>query len=172
LSRNRSIAILLVCLTLLAFALRLYRLDYQPLWGDESFSIQFSAHEVGWLIPSIAHVEPNPPLYYLLLHYWMDLLGHTEFVTRFLSLLFGVLSVPLIYQLGRSAGQPKVGALAALLLAINPFQVWHAQDVPNYTLWPALSLAALAFLWRALRDPEARYWAGYSGMTVLSLYAH
>jgi 4-amino-4-deoxy-L-arabinose transferase-like glycosyltransferase len=173
LSRNKCTAILIICLTLLAFALRLYRLDYQPLRGDESFSIQFSAHELEWLIPSIAHVEPNPPLYYLPLHYSMDLLGQSEFITRFLSLLFGVLSVPLIYQLGRSSGKPRVGALAALLCAINPFQVWHAQDVRNYTVWPALSMAALVFLLRALRDPtKAKCWAGYTGMTLLSLYTH
>jgi mannosyltransferase len=169
---NRSTAVLVLSLTLLAFALRLYRLDYQPLRGDESFSIQFSAHELQWLIPSIAHVEPNPPLYYLLLHGWMKSLGQTEFVTRFLSLLFGVVSVPLIYQLGTAMARPKVGALAALLLAINPFQVWHAQDVRNYTVWPAFSIASLAFLLRSLQDARARHWAGYAGMTLLSLYTH
>ncbi len=163
---------LILSLTILAFALRLYRLDYQPLRGDESFSIQFSAHELEWLVPSIAHVEPNPPLYYLLLHGWMKSLGQSEFVTRFLSLLFGVVSVPLVYQLGRSMGRPKVGALAALLLAINPFQVWHAQDVRNYTVWPALSIAALVFLMRSLQDAKRRHWAGYAAMTLLSLYTH
>jgi mannosyltransferase len=172
LSRDRSATVLVLSLTILAFALRLYRIDYQPLRGDESFSIQFSAHELEWLVPSIAHVEPNPPLYYLLLHGWMKSLGQTEFVARFLSLLFGVVSVPLIYQLGRSMGRPRVGALAALLLAINPFQVWHAQDVRNYTLWPALSIAALFLLLRSLQDGKARYWAGYTGMTLLSLYTH
>jgi 4-amino-4-deoxy-L-arabinose transferase-like glycosyltransferase len=171
-TRIRSYIALLLSLTALAFVLRLYRLDYQPLRGDESFSIQFSAHELEWLVPSIAHVEPNPPLYYLLLHGWMKSLGQTEFVTRFLSLAFGVVSVPLIYQLGRAMGRPRVGALAALLLAINPFQVWHAQDVRNYTIWPALSIASLVFLLRSLREGKASHWAGYAGMALLSLYTH
>jgi hypothetical protein len=38
--------------------------------------------------------------------------------------------------------------IAAALIAINPYQVWHSQDVRNYTMWPALSLASLFFFWR------------------------
>ncbi|MDH4209108.1 MAG: glycosyltransferase family 39 protein, partial [Anaerolineae bacterium] len=167
-----SLRALILIFVMLAFGLRIYRLDYQPLRGDESFSIQFSAHALDWLFPNIANIEPNPPLYYLLLHYWMALLGQSEFVTRFLSLLFGVVSVPLIYQLGRSMRQPKIGLLAALLMAINPFQIWHAQDVRNYTVWPALSMASLAFLLPALRHGKPKHWLGYTAMALLSVYTH
>ena len=170
--RPYSLPGIIFLLVLVAFALRLYRLDYQPLRGDESFTIQFSGHSLSWLLPNIASVEPNPPLYYFLLHYWMQVLGQSEFVTRFVSLLFGVLSVPLIYLLGKSLGHPAVGALSALLMAINPFQIWHAQDVRNYTLWPALSIAGLVFLLHALQEGKIRYWAGYAGMTLLTLYTH
>ena len=170
--KRNSLPAIILLLTLLAFALRLYRLDYQPLRGDESFTIQFSAHSLNWLLPSIANVEPNPPLYYFVLHYWMQALGQSEFITRFLSLVFGALSVPLIYLLGKSLGQPATGVLAAFLMAINPFQIWHAQDVRNYTIWPALSMAGLIFLLYALREGKIRYWVGYAGMTLLSLYTH
>jgi len=100
----------------------------------------------------------------------MQVAGQSEFTTRFLSLFFGVLTVPLIYLLGRSLGRPAAGVLAAFLMAINPFQVWHAQDVRNYTVWLALSMAALALLLRAVQEQRSRYWAGYAGMTLLSLY--
>lgn len=170
--RLLSLPLLLLVFTLVAFGLRAYRLDHQPLRGDESFTIQFSAHGLDWLLPNIANVEPNPPLYYLLLHYWMEVLGQSEFVTRYLSLIFGVVSVAVIFQLGRAMKRPKVGALAALLLAINPFQVWHSQDVRNYTLWPVLSMAGLCFLLVALREGKTKYWLGYTALTLLSLYAH
>jgi 4-amino-4-deoxy-L-arabinose transferase-like glycosyltransferase len=172
LRRLVSLPLVLLLLTLLAFGLRVYGLDYQPLRGDESFSIQFSAHELDWLFPNIANIEPNPPLYYLLLHYWMAVLGQSEFATRFLSLLFGVISVPIIYQLARSMGRPNVGILASTLVAINPFQVWHAQDVRNYTVWPALSMASLVFLLLALREGRLKYWVGYVGLALLSVYTH
>ena len=168
--RDLKPAIVLL-LTLLAFALRLCRLDSQPLRGDESFGIQFAAHSWSWLLSNMVRLEPLPPLYYSLLHWWMQALGQSEFVTRFFSLVFGVSAVPLIYALGKSLGRPAVGALAAFLMAINPFQIWHAQDVRNYTAWAALSMAALVFLLRALQEERLRYWASYAGMALLSLYS-
>ncbi|MGB3905269.1 MAG: glycosyltransferase family 39 protein [Anaerolineae bacterium] len=169
-TRRRFLPGIVLLLVLVAFALRLYKLDYQPLRGDESFGIQFAAHSWSWLLSNMAWLEPLPPLYYSFLHCWMQVAGQSEFTTRFLSLLFGVLTVPLIYLLGRSLGRPRAGVLAAFLMAINPFQVWHAQDVRNYTVWLALSMAALAFLLRAVREQRARYWAGYAGVTLLGLY--
>jgi mannosyltransferase len=170
LTRRRLLPGIVLLLVLVAFALRLYRLDYQPLRGDESFGIQFAAHPWSWLLSNMAQLEPLPPLYYSLLHSWMQVTGQSEFTTRFLSLLFGVLAVPLIYLLGKALGRPTAGMLAAFLVAINPFQVWHAQDVRNYTLWLALSMAALVLLLQAVREQRAQYWAGYAGMTLLSLY--
>ena len=169
-TRRRFLPGIVLLLVLVAFALRLYRLDYQPLRGDESFGIQFAAHSWSWLLSNMAWLEPLPPLYYSFLHCWMQVAGQSEFTTRFLSLFFGVLTVPLIYLLGRSLGRPAAGVLAAFLMAINPFQVWHAQDVRNYTVWLALSMAALALLLRAVQEQRSRYWAGYAGMTLLSLY--
>jgi mannosyltransferase len=172
LTRRRLLPGIVLVLVLVAFGLRLYRLDSQPLRGDESFTIQFSSHPLSWLVPAIANIEPNPPLYYFLLHYWMAILGQSEFVTRYLSLLFGVLCVPLAYLLGQTLGWTWAGALAAFFVAINPFQVWHAQDVRNYTVWPALSMGALIFLVHALQKDRIRYWAGYAVMALLSLYTH
>lgn len=161
---------IVLLLTLLAFSVRLYGLDYSPLRGDESFGIQFASHSFRWLVSNMAWLEPLPPLYYSLLHFWMQALGQSEFTSRFFSLLFGVSSVPLIYLLGKSLGGHMVGVLAAFLAAINPFQIWHAQDVRNYTIWSALSLAALVFLLRALEHERLCHWVGYALTTLLSLY--
>ena len=163
---------LVLLLTLLGFALRVSLLDYHPLRGDESFGIQFAAHSWRWLLSYMSQLEPLPPLYYPLLHFWMQIAGQGEFAARFLSLLFGVSCIPLTYLLGKLLGSSTVGAFSAFLMAISPFQVWHAQDVRNYTVWVALSLAAIVSLLRALQHNRWRYWAGYAGMTLLSLHSH
>ena len=65
-----------------------------------------------------------------------------------------------------------VGLLAAFLLAANPFQVWHAQDVRNYTVWPALSMASLGLLHLALLSGRAKHWLGYAVLALSSAYLH
>ncbi|MBI5650631.1 MAG: hypothetical protein HZC40_09345 [Chloroflexi bacterium] len=146
---------LIICaLMFIAFALRVFQLDAVALRGDESFTVIFVQRTWDGLWRGIRFIEPNPPLYYLALRAWVALAGASEFATRYFSVWFGVLCVPLMYRLAnviasRGAARNDTGALiAAALIAINPYQIWHSQDVRNYTLWPALSLLTLIFFWR------------------------
>lgn len=145
---------LLLLLLLAAFALRVYRLDYFSLRGDESFTVLFVLKPFAQMWNEILTVEPNPPLLYLALRGWIGLAGASEFATRYFSVFFGVLCVALIYRLAREIfrprGQAVIAFIAAAILAINPYQIWHSQDVRNYTMWPALSLVALIFFWQWL----------------------
>ncbi|HSR32610.1 MAG TPA: glycosyltransferase family 39 protein [Anaerolineae bacterium] len=168
---------LIVALVLLAFLLRVYRLDHMSLRGDESFTVIYSGKPLAELWAVIRDIEPNPPLYYFALRGAMVLFGQADFATRFLSALFGVLAVPLIYQLARILIRERrtgemVGLLAALMLAINPYQIWHGQDVRNYTVWPTLSLASLWFMLRALKENRRSLWLGYVVTALASLYTH
>ncbi|MBI5304961.1 MAG: hypothetical protein HY868_22710 [Chloroflexi bacterium] len=156
---------LVILITLVAFILRVYRLDFVSLRGDESFTVIFVQRTWEGLWRGIRFIEPNPPLYYLLLRAWVAVAGASEFATRYFSVFFGVLCVPLLYRLvcemftlfpsrllstqnGNNGNWRSVALFAAMLIAINPYQIWHSQDVRNYTLWPSLSLAALIFFWR------------------------
>jgi 4-amino-4-deoxy-L-arabinose transferase-like glycosyltransferase len=155
--RSIRTCVLLLAIVLAAFALRVYRLDYASLRGDESFTVLFVQKPFAQMWNEILTVEPNPPLLYLLLRGWVLLAGAGEFATRYFSVFWGVLCVPLIYRLARELFIPSPvirgrgrggGLIAAFLIAINPYQIWHSQDVRNYTLWPALSLLALVFFWQ------------------------
>lgn len=164
-------------LALLALALRVYRLDFVSLRGDEAFTVIFVQRTWEGLWKGISTVEPNPPLLYLALRAWVALAGAGEFATRYFSVFFGVLCVPLTYRLARELFSRRVGALAAFLVAINPYQVWHSQDVRNYTMWPALSLLALVFFWqwwkREERNslPPAPQGKARNAVVLLILYA-
>lgn len=167
---------------LVAFALRVYRLDAVSLRGDEAFTVVFVQRTWEGLWRGISTIEPNPPLMYLALRVWIALVGDSEFVTRYFSVFFGVLCVPLLYRLARTMWATRDARLIALwasvLIAINPYQIWHSQDVRNYTMWPCLSLLALAFLWEWLRleirdsSSVLRPLSLYVLATLLSLYTH
>lgn len=140
---------IVLLLVLVAFALRIYQLDFFSLRGDESFTVLFVQKPLAQMWRETLTVEPNPPLLYFALRAWVALAGAGEFATRYLSLAFGVLCVPLLYRLTREMRFPRSAAIVAtFLIAINPYQIWHSQDVRNYTLWPLFSLAALLFFWK------------------------
>ncbi|MGB8645089.1 MAG: glycosyltransferase family 39 protein, partial [Anaerolineae bacterium] len=137
-----------------AFALRLNLLDHVSLRGDESFTVLFVENPFAEMWQGILTIEPNPPLLYLLLRGWISVAGAGEFATRYFSVFWGVLCVALLYRFAReffrlsNAPRERIALAAALLIAINPYQIWHSQDVRNYTMWPALSLLALLFFWQ------------------------
>src|SRR5512137_870236 len=93
--RLRRSAWFLILLTLAAFAMRAFRIDFQSFWYDEAFSVYLSHFSLADITARTA-ADIQPPLYYYLLHFWTTLAGDTEFAVRFLSLIFGVLTIPLM----------------------------------------------------------------------------
>ncbi len=163
------------------FALRLVHLGADSLWYDETVSVFLARSDLAELTRHTA-ADIHPPLYYYLLHFWGGLAGWSEFAVAFLSLWFGVLLIALVYRVARDVaaslparegGRPlPYSALAALLVALSPYNVWYSQEVRMYTLGAALGLASTYLLWRLLRSARVSLpgWAAYVLVTVLGLY--
>ena len=120
----------LLWLFLLALAVRLIGLTYHSLWFDEVVSTVWAAKPAGeiWRAGLSFVQDKHPPLYYLLLHGWTRLLGESDVSVRLLGVLIGALAVLPTYGIGRRLGGDRAGALAALLLALNPFLIWYSQE--------------------------------------------
>lgn len=131
-------------LVLLAMALRVPRLDFQPLWWDEGYSIWFANQPVTEILRLTA-LDIHPPLYYILLGGWSQWFGLSPAALRLFSVLVGVLAIPLIYVVGRRLAGWRSGMLAAILLAISPLHIFYSQEVRMYGLAVTWSLLALGF---------------------------
>jgi 4-amino-4-deoxy-L-arabinose transferase-like glycosyltransferase len=135
----------LAAATLVAAALRLFRLGHQSLWVDETFTWA-SAGGGGSLSLRDLLENVHGPLYSLALHAWMRIAGESEWALRFPSALAGILTVPAMAWLAWRWLGREVAAPAAWLAAGSPFLLWYAQETRNYAwlmLWTAASLAAL-----------------------------
>src|SRR5436305_5997910 len=82
----------LLVLTLLSAFLRTRQISGQ-FWMDEALSVGISSHSL-LHIPTVLRHDGSPPFYYLLLHVWMSAFGSSESTTHSLSVLFGVLTIP------------------------------------------------------------------------------
>jgi mannosyltransferase len=167
---NRTIVWPVAAATLAAFALRV-GLAHGDLWGDEAASTMLSLRPLGEMLRTLASAEPHPPLFPLLLKAWIRLAGTEEVALRFPSIAAGTLAVPVAAALGRDLG-PRVGATAALLVAISPFLLWYTTEARMYGL--AALGAALSFFWflRLLRRPSLASVVGYGLTTGLALLTH
>ncbi len=161
-------------LVLVGFGLRMFRLGFQELRGDEAFSYLVSRQPFVQIIPELLRMgEATPPLNYLMMHIGMRLSGTSELVLRFLSLLPGVLFLPVMFQLGRQIKNDRLGLLLIGLAAASSSLVWMSQDARNqYTLAILFSALATLFLAKAVQRPRFRTWAAYAVSCALTVYGH
>lgn len=145
-------------------ALRLYTVS--ELWLDEALSVNIAALPLSE-IPDALRRDGAPPLYYVLLHGWMQVFGDGNFAVRALSALFGVLALPLAWIAGRRlAGRP--GAVASLLIvATSPFAMRYSTETRMYALVQLLVLAGYVLVHKALSEERPRL-ATLAGIAVVS----
>lgn len=161
----------LVLILGLAFALRVFRLDTVPLRGDEAFAVQYWAGSPLDVIPDLADEEPHPLGTFISFWAWKQVAGPSEFPMRYFSLLGNLLGTAAVAALARRLFHNRaIAMLSAALWAVNPFLIWHAQDVRNYALWAALSPLAMWLFLRAADRNRPRDWALYVVAEIAALY--
>jgi len=76
-------------LTILAAALRLYRIGHQGLWFDEGYTVMLVKLPFAKLLSAVPKTESTPYLYYLLAWVWTHIFGRGASDLRALSALAG-----------------------------------------------------------------------------------
>jgi hypothetical protein len=161
-------------LVVLLFAgfLRFHWIDHQSYWNDEGNSRVLASRDVPTILRNAA-ADVHPPGYYLLLKYWRDLTGETEFALRGLSALQGIVLIAVLYRLGKDWFGPWAGLIAALFGAANPFLVYYAQEARMYSQLALCSAASFGLFGRL--EKQGENWLlviGYVAVTTLGLYTH
>ncbi|MGC8780392.1 MAG: glycosyltransferase family 39 protein [Anaerolineae bacterium] len=154
---GRWVPAVAILITAAGFALRIWEIGRKTLWLDEAFSVWLAQHPLGEMLAWIARIDQHPPLYYVLLHFWIRLVGDGPAAVRLLSALLSTLTIPAVFLLGRRLLGPRGGLLAALILALSPFHVRFAQETRMYallTLNATLALLALTYLLGSDRPPS------------------
>jgi mannosyltransferase len=162
-------------LMLLALVLRTQVLDV-GFWIDEGLSVGISDRPLGDILDAL-RLDGSPPLYYLLLHGWMQLTGTTEEAVRSLSLVCALVAVPVAWWAARGPFGARAAWMAAVLTATNPFLTIYAQEARMYALAALLALIACgAFARSFAAEPDApgrRGWALAFAVTFAALlYTH
>lgn len=157
---------------LLAFALRVYALDAKGLSYDEAATALMARATPTEIIAFHWRAAfEHPPIWQLLMHGWSQLVGQSEFALRYISVLAGVLLIPLLYQLARSLQSrrqsftihhsPSTIHHSLLILTVfAPILIYYSQEARMYALVVTAAIAAVIALERLLTSPTR--WAVHS----------
>lgn len=128
------LSLLLPLVLLLGLILRVWLATTQSAWLDEAWSLQQMARTpLGDLYNTVKFSDTKSPLYYGLLHLWVNLIGFGVVQARLLSVLFGLAAIPVLYLLALRLYDQATALVAALLLAISPLATWYADGTITAT---------------------------------------
>ena len=124
------------------------------------------------MLAAVPDSEGSPPLYYVLAWVWSEVFGTSEWGVRSFTVLVGVATIPVVFLIGRRLGGVRAGLVLALLAAVSPQLVWHAQDARSYALVVLLSACSVLAFLRAAERPAAGRLAVWAAVSALAMATH
>ena len=162
----------LLSILTLAALVRFYHLTAAAIRGDEGSSLLLSQYSLAGIWEHAAY-GVHPPLYFMLLHGWIDLFGDGIFSIRSLSALPGIVTVGLGVWLVDLLATRRAALLAGVLLALLPTAVHYSQQVRMYSLLGLWLIGATIALMYWIRRPQStRYLVIYTLLMSAAFYTH
>ncbi len=164
--------VLIIGLFIIALSIRLLHVTSTDIAGDEPFSIfmaQFSVSE----IVAFLNTGNNPPLFEIVLHYYMLWIGDSDFVLRLFPTVLSALTVIPVFLIGDRFLNRRVGLVASLLFIFSIYNIRFAHEVRVYSLFALAFAWVLYFFLAALKEPSRkRWWFVLVIGNAILLYAH
>lgn len=135
-SSKIKINFILIAILILAVVLRFYHLGFQGAWIDEIHTLKEADPDLTFkqFYEIINWREGIPHFYFLIVRFFGEIFGHSLYSIRLVSVVCGVLSVYIMYLLGKSISNKQTGYIAAFLLAIHPFHIEQSQEGRSYAM--------------------------------------
>jgi len=157
---NNKEKILPISLTIFAVISRFYLIDDESLWLDEFDAAYAIAPRLTWKEASSYFfsnkwTDHHPILYYLIMHYWINVFGNGELGLRSFSALMGVATIICTYYMARDLFDWRVGLVSALFLLLNYVHLYYCQEARPYTFSMLLMiLSTYSFYRMLLKKPK------------------
>lgn len=165
-------------ITFIAFISRYYLFEGRNSWHDEWHSIYVAD-------PTISNeltlkrfygdkgdtflTEYYPPLYLFILKYFFMLFGYVEDYGRWLSLIFGTLTVPLSMYLFEILSNNKRYYITGLLISFNLFLIWQSLEIRAHSIFVTLAIFNIILFYKILEKKSMLYYIIYFKISVLLL---
>ena len=142
-------------LILLNFVLKIIFLGQQDIAMDEPFTIYYSQAGFASLFEMLK-TENNPPLFFILMHFWIKVFGISAFSVRFLPLVFSTMTAPITYLIGKRFFSNQAGVIASLIFTFSNYQLAFSHEARVYPLFALLTSLSMFFFFSMIQNPVKR----------------
>lgn len=157
---------------LIIFFISLSDLRRESLWNDEAWTAW--AVRSPYVRDTLERVQADvhPPLYFMLIDGWTQVMGESVFALRVPSALLGLLGLAATYAVGAALFDRPTGLIAVVLMGTAGLYVYYTREARMYTV--LLSLSALSMLCYLRWRRRFTLWRGlaYALSMAALLYTH
>lgn len=141
-------------------------------WGDEAASIMSAQRPLPSLFGMLHRVDAVHGLYYLFLHFWIRLVGISEFAVRFPSAIAVGIAAAGTVVLAHQFASRRVALVAGLACIVLPRFTYMGAEARSYAMSTAIAVWLTVLLVVLLRSRSRRwlYWAGYAALAALGTW--
>lgn len=152
--------------------LKLIFISSNSIGGDEPFSIYYAQLDISSIIRHLS-AGNNPPLYEIILHFWIKAFGISELSVRFPSLIFSVLTALYIYKIGNEFFTYKIALIASLIFSFSNYHLAFSHEARVYCLFALLtSISMYLFLKICDKEYKTKHYLFLLLVNTLLIYSH
>lgn len=144
----------LFIIILISAIFRVWFLDKpEGLWFDEYVSWNIASTNDFSKFINLVLLNPHTPLYYLYLKLWIFIFPDNDISLRLSSVLPSILSVIVMYFIGKEIKSKSIGLFCALFTALSSFCIYFAQEVRLYSLIFLVSSLIVLYFIKSAKNP-------------------
>ena len=160
-SHNNIYLTVFATLFLIAFILRLYRLD-NGLWLDEILTdVNYARTSFGEIVTTYDSQNQHF-LYSILAHASFLIFGESAWSLRLPAVIFGVASIWALFLLSRKVASNREALLTCALLAFSYHHIWFSQNARGYTGLLFWTIFSTWLFIRGLKEEHIKLWIFYA----------
>ena len=169
----KSTLFIIFALTAIGFYLRFNNLGDRSFWIDEAITsyaaIGLLEHGTPVLPSGVVYNRALLNTYLIALSF--KIFGISEFSARIVSVIFGTLTIPLVYLLGRELGK-RTGLIAALIMTFSVFEILWAREARMYAQFQFFYLLTAYLFYISLKKDNSKLFL-FSGISfIFAWFSH
>ncbi|GAB3802738.1 glycosyltransferase family 39 protein [Humibacter antri] len=171
-SERRRLGGIAVAAGLVALAVSLIGSWIPSLWGDEAASLLSAQRSFGSLFTMLGHVDAVHGLYYVLLHFWVNVAGTSPFAIRLPSAVgVGLGAAAVVWMCGRMRGL-RFAVIAGIVAVVLPRLTYAGEEARSYATDAALCAVVCAIVVEIVlrRHRSVGLWTAYGLVLVFATY--
>ena len=121
--------------------LRFIQINFESYWLDEMVSFWIADPNISFkqTIFRNSYISQSPPLFDLILKYFFSVFNYDPYTGRYLNLILGIISIPLITLLSLNIKKDYSFLLTLFLVSTNIYLIKYSQETRPYILVFVLS---------------------------------